>query len=69
MKKKYKDRIKLFICITFTLALTFVCIRVSQVERDLITPVKATATGLIACAYMGIAVFTYKRLDRDEELY
>lgn len=69
MKSKRNDLIKLFICITFTLALTFVCIRVNQVGCDLVSPAKATVTGLIACVYMAIAVFTYKRLDRDEELY
>ncbi len=69
MKKKHKDRIKLFIYITFTLAFTFVCIRVSQVDCDRISPVKGVATGLIACAYMAIAVYTCWRLDRDEELY
>lgn len=69
MKTKHNDLIKLFICITFTLALTYVCIRVSQVGCDLVSPVKATVTGLIACVYMIIAVITYKRLDRDEELY
>ena len=69
MKEKYKERIKLFICITFTLALTFVCIRVSQVECDLVSPAKATVTGLIACVYMAVAVYTYRRLEKDEELY
>ena len=69
MKEKYKDRVKLFICITFILALTYVGIRVSQVECELVSPKKAVVTGLIACAYMGIAVYTYKRLDTDEKLY
>ena len=69
MKNKYKDRIKLFICITFILSLAFVCIRVTQVECDRIAPLRALVTGMISCAYAGIAVFTYQRLDKDDDVY
>lgn len=65
---KVKERIQLFITITFFLALLFVIGRMGSLEIDNITIGQAVVSCSIALVYMFIAAITYMKLGKEKRI-
>ena len=69
MRSKVKDRIKLFVSMTFILSLLFVTGRLGMLEQNTITCKQAYVGCLIALVFMAVSVATYWMVDKDNDVY